>query len=291
MALVLHTNISSLTAQRNLRQSGNDTTRALGRLSSGLRINTAGDDAAGLAISNRMTSQVRGLNQAGRNTNDGISLTQTADGALSGMINLLQRIRELAVQSANVTNTDSDRESLQNEVAQLIEQYDHISNQTEFNGNRLLTGSFSGNLQVGSEVNQIIDLSIPDIRGDKVGGRTNFKDLDDTPIDSLVVHIAGSDNFAGGLINATLAGVPVPNVTWSAAHNNSVAKIEAINQISAETGVTAFSFGNGAVGDINVTEPTAMAGGGLIISAELTADSRFELVDKMIQTTKTYGVY
>ncbi|MBC6963237.1 MAG: flagellin FliC, partial [Nitrosomonas sp.] len=122
MPQIINTNIASLNAQRNLNVSQNSLGTALQRLSSGLRINSAKDDAAGLAISERMTSQIRGMNQAARNANDGISLAQTAEGALVEIGNNLQRIRELAVQSANATNSEDDREALQKEVTQLIDE-------------------------------------------------------------------------------------------------------------------------------------------------------------------------
>ena len=144
MALTINTNVASLNAQRNLGKSQGDLNKSMQRLSSGLRINSAKDDAAGLAISDRMTSQIRGLNQAVRNANDGISLAQTAEGALQESTNILQRMRELAVQSANDTNSDSDRQSLQSEVEQLQEELDRIAETTQFNGKNLLDGSMEG---------------------------------------------------------------------------------------------------------------------------------------------------
>src|SRR5690606_34014937 len=139
---VINTNSASLNAQRNLNRSQNALNTSLERLSSGLRINSAKDDSAGLAISERMTSQIRGLNQAARNANDGISLAQTAEGALGEIGNNLQRIRELAVQSANATNSSSDRQALQAEVNQLAAEIDRVATQTDFNGTKLLDGSF-----------------------------------------------------------------------------------------------------------------------------------------------------
>ena len=134
MALTINTNVASLNAQRNLGASQSNLNKSMQRLSSGLRINSAKDDAAGLAISDRMTAQIRGLNQAARNANDGISLAQTAEGALQESTNILQRMRELAVQSANDTNSASDRSSLNDEVGQLKAELDRIAQTTEFNG-------------------------------------------------------------------------------------------------------------------------------------------------------------
>lgn len=170
MALTINTNVSSLNAQRNLGKSQTDLARSMQRLSSGLRINSAKDDAAGLAISDRMTSQIRGLNQAARNANDGISLAQTAEGALQESTNILQRMRELAVQSANDTNSSSDRSSLQAEVAQLQSELDRIADTTTFNGKNLLDGSLGGaKFQVGANANQVISFSITSAKGSDLG--------------------------------------------------------------------------------------------------------------------------
>jgi len=141
MPQTINTNLSSLTAQRNASKTQNDLSTAINRLSSGLRINSAKDDAAGLAISERFTSQIRGLNQAARNANDGISLAQTAEGALGSIGSNLQRMRELAVQSANATNSASDRAALQQEVTQLASEVDRVATQTQFNGTNLIDGS------------------------------------------------------------------------------------------------------------------------------------------------------
>ncbi|RDI19536.1 flagellin [Pseudacidovorax intermedius] len=154
MASIINTNIGSLNAQRNLAASQNSLATSIQRLSSGLRVNSAKDDAAGLAIASRMDAQVRGMNVAARNANDGISLSQTAEGALAQIGNNLQRMRELAVQSANDTNTSSDRSALNNEYKQLALENDRIIKNTKFNGQELLTGaggtSGSFSFQVGS---------------------------------------------------------------------------------------------------------------------------------------------
>ena len=169
MAMVINTNISSLNAQRQLAGSANKLGTAMERLSSGLRINSAKDDAAGLAISNRMTTQVTGLNVAQRNANDGISLAQTAEGALSTIGNNLQRIRELAVQSRNATNSASDREALQKEVTQLKAEIDRVAETTAFNGTKLIDGSFTDQeFQVGANLGERI----------KVAGIANAKSTD-----------------------------------------------------------------------------------------------------------------
>ena len=160
MAQTINTNIASLTAQRNLNSTQSSLSTSLQRLSSGLRINSARDDAAGLAISERFSSQIRGLSQAARNANDGISLAQTAEGALKEVSNNLQRIRELAVQSANASNSSSDRAALQTEVAQLIQEVDRVAAQTTFNGSKLLDGTFSNKaFQIGAHSGETITMT------------------------------------------------------------------------------------------------------------------------------------
>lgn len=175
MAITINTNVASLNAQRNLSNSQSSLNTSMERLSSGLRINSAKDDAAGLAISDRMTSQIRGLDQAVRNANDGISVAQTAEGAMGEVTNILQRMRELSVQSANDSNSSADRASLQDEMDALVDEIDRIAEATEFNGRSLLNGT-GGSLsfQVGSEGgvnNRIsIDLSTLDMSADALGG-------------------------------------------------------------------------------------------------------------------------
>src|SRR5688572_10092438 len=161
MPAIINTNIASLNAQRNLNASQNSLATSLQRLSSGLRINSAKDDAAGLAISDRFTTQIRGLNQAARNANDGISLSQTAEGALGELAANLQRIRELAVQSANSTNSASDRATLDQEVQQRLAEIDRIASQTSFNGQKILDGTFgTASFQVGANVGETISLGL-----------------------------------------------------------------------------------------------------------------------------------
>jgi len=194
MAMVINTNISSLNAQRQLSASGSKLSTAMERLSSGLRINSAKDDAAGLAISSRMTTQITGLNVAQRNANDGISLAQTAEGALSTIGNNLQRIRELAVQSRNATNSSSDREALQKEVDQLTSEIDRVAKNTSFNGTKLLDGSFTEkSFQVGADVGERIDIA--KISNAQVGELTKLQQAkaDAVPTVSGAVTTSGSE--------------------------------------------------------------------------------------------------
>ncbi len=226
MPLVINTNVASLNAQRQLVQSGNDMNQAMERLASGRRINTAADDAAGLAISNRQTSQIRGLDQAIRNANDGVSLIQTAEGALDEVTNILQRMRELSIQSANGIYSEVDRSTLDAEVQQLKSEIDRIANSTTFNGQPLLDGSLGDvALQVGSEANQTIDLSIQGFStgslgsssGDLVGeqmenGLSDLTDLaggDELVINDVAISAlttATNVNQAMALINSDLDG-------------------------------------------------------------------------------------
>mgnify|MGYP000235110454 CR=1 FL=1 len=208
MASVINTNVLSLNSQRNLNKSQSDLGTSLQRLSSGLRINSAKDDAAGLAISDRMTSQIRGLTQAERNANDGISLAQTAEGALSQTGDLLQRMRELAIQSSNSTNSASDRASLQSEVDQLKQEIDRVSNSTEFNGLKLLDGSFtSQRFQVGANANQTINVSIE-------GSSTN--NLQDNQVSGINTASGGTYSSASGTTaSATFAALGGQTLTIS----------------------------------------------------------------------------
>ena len=241
MAIVVNTNVSSLNAQRNLVSTGSLQARSLQRLSSGLRINSAKDDAAGLAISDRMNSQVRGLNQAVRNANDGISLSQTAEGALQESTSILQRVRELAIQSANATNSASDRAALQGEVGQLISELDRIATTTSFNGIKMLDGTFSAKaFQIGSEANQTISLSVAGARSSSLGswGGVSASVVSAAVLDGTApVAWTASSTIAidGTSIGASVADANIAG--WSA--GSAAAKTAAINAKTVDTGVTA----------------------------------------------------
>ena len=185
MSMYISTNISSLNAQRNLANSGKSLDTSYTRLASGLRINSAKDDAAGLQISNRMTAQINGLDQGNRNANDGISLAQTAEGAMDEVTGMLQRIRTLAQQSANGSNSDDDRKALQKEVNQLGAEIDRISKDTTFAGTKLLDGKYTGTFQVGADANQTIGFDMT-----KAGAAQ-------TDISSTGFSIAGIASAAG----------------------------------------------------------------------------------------------
>ena len=206
MSTTINTNLASLTAQRNSMKSQNDLQTAIARLSSGLRINSAKDDAAGLAIADRFTSQIRGSNQAARNANDGISLAQTAEGSLASIGDNLQRIRELSVQSANATNSASDRASLQLEVTQLVSEIDRVATQTAFNGTTLLDGTFSSKVfQVGANVGQTITVgSIGSARSAALGASYSASVTGTAVLSTALV--AGAVSLNGVSIQAAVAG-------------------------------------------------------------------------------------
>jgi flagellin len=225
MAQVINSNISSLTAQRNLNKSQNSLATAMQRLSSGLRINSAKDDAAGLAIAERMSTQIRGFNQAMRNANDGISLAQTAEGALAETTNNLQRIRELAVQAANSTNSDSDRAALQAEVAQRLAEITRVAEQTQFNGTNLLDGSFTNqSFQVGANANQTISISsLVDARASSLGN--NILQKNGTVTNAVVTGsgtangmnaVAVGDNFTVSTTDAAGSVLTTSALTYDA---------------------------------------------------------------------------
>jgi flagellin len=262
MPQVINTNIASLNSQRNLNTSQTALATSLQRLSSGLRINSAKDDAAGLAISERFTTQIRGLNQAIRNANDGISLAQTAEGALVESGNSLQRIRELAVQSANASNSASDRAALNAEVQQMIAEIDRIATQTNFNGNRILntTGGFSATFQVGANAGEVISTTIDNVSTSQLGVSTNYGTISAENGSTFAARIRVQS--ANALSSATLNGSTLSDV---AAGNTAAQKVAAVNNSSS--GVTAFTYGNAAVGSGNAADGSgATAEGDLVIN-------------------------
>jgi len=232
MPQIINTNVASLNAQRNLNVSQSSLATSLQRLSSGLRINSAKDDAAGLAISNRFTAQINGLNQAARNANDGISLAQTAEGALGEITNNLQRIRELAVQSRNATNSASDRAALNTEAQQLKAEIDRVASTTTFNGVKLIDGSFTNQaFQVGANVGETITV------GNLVNAQSAALGT------STVAQVTGAVITAFGAITAgdlQVNGVSVGPIAADTNAANRAASISAaVNSISGTTNVYA----------------------------------------------------
>lgn len=199
MAQVINTNSLSLLTQNNLNKSQSSLSSAIERLSSGLRINSAKDDAAGQAIANRFTANIRGLTQASRNANDGISVAQTTEGALSEINNNLQRVRELTVQASNDTNSKSDLDSIQAEIKQRLEEIDRVSDQTQFNGVKVLAENKTLSIQVGANDNEVIKINLSEINSESlkldklsVSGTVAYKDAEDA--DSDPIELTGIDN-------------------------------------------------------------------------------------------------
>ena len=224
MPQVINTNITSLNAQRNLNVSDKAQSQAIQRLSSGLRINSAKDDAAGLAISDRMTSQIRGLNQAMRNANDGVSLGQVAEGALGAVGDALQRIRELSVQSANATNSSSDRAALNAEVTQLVGEITRIGDTASFNGLKILDGTYlNQQFQIGANAGQTLGVSLVDSRAVKLGATVKAS--------TEGVYTTGLDLTTGITLNGT--AIATTGLTTMSE------LINKINESQGTTGVTA----------------------------------------------------
>ncbi|MCB1935359.1 MAG: flagellin [Nitrosomonas sp.] len=276
MPQIINSNIPSLTAQRNLNMSQTSLNTSLERLSSGLRINSAKDDAAGLAISERMTSQIRGLNQAVRNANDGISLAQTAEGALGEIGNNLQRIRELSIQSANATNSASDRAALQAEVTQLTSEITRVASQTQFNGLNLLDGSFlSQSFQVGANANQTIDIkSIGDSRATALG--SNILTTNGTAMGTATA--AAADNTAGNGVTVEADLVLTNNKGATGAISYAVGSdaktiAAAINAAGSNIGITAEATNSASLGNISEAGTVSFTLNGNSVSATVTDTS------------------
>ncbi len=264
MAMTINTNVVSINAQRNLSLSGSQLGTAMQRLSSGLRVNSAKDDAAGLAIAERMNAQSRGLSVAARNANDGISLAQTAEGALGKVGDMLQRMRELAVQASNATNSKTDREALQAEVSQLISEIDRVAKTSEFNGTKLLNGSFAGAVfQVGAAAGDNITVGgLADATAAKLSnvayatGTIAASTATGTALGAMTLTLSG------GAIKAADA-VKIELGVASSATERQGQIVQAINSKTADTGVTAFLQDDGSI---------------KLMSNDVQADSDFALV-------------
>lgn len=262
MAATINTNIASINAQRNLALSGQSLNTTMQRLSSGLRVNSAKDDAAGLAIAERMNTQVKGLTVAARNANDGISLAQTAEGALGKVGDMLQRMRELAVQASNATNSASDRAALQAEVSQLAAEIDRVAKQTNFNGQKILDGSFAGAVfQVGANSGDNVTLgALADTRSSKISlvnyaHNTVSFDVNDNPTPAIKDYAV---EIPAGELKITIGSAPPQEVelelikpaTSSLERLGQV--VTAINNKSVDTGVTAYMSRDETTGDYKI---------------------------------------
>lgn len=312
MAMVINSNIMSLNAQRNLSMSQNEQNTAMERLTSGKRINSAADDAAGLSIANRMTSQINGLNQAVRNANDGASLIQTAEGALDESTNILQRMRELSIQSANGTYDSGNRGTLNAEVEQLVQELDRISETTAFNGQNILDGSLGKiDLQVGAEANQTIELNIGKMDSKSLGlgstsvdivGGENSLVADTTAVNNNDIMINGQsimavgETWTGGTddmdelidkINTNVNGVTASTVASATASDVGDGILA-----EGETFKVTVSKLDGTTTDIEVTDTENMdqlvdklnSEGGGLISASVTDDGKLSITAENVES-------
>jgi flagellin len=298
MAMTINTNIASLNAQNNLGKTQGILDKSLQRLSSGLRINSAKDDAAGLAISTRMAAQIRGLNQAVRNANDGISLAQTAEGAMQESTNILQRMRELAVQSANDTNSASDRANLQKEVSQLQAELGRIATQTSFNGQNILDGSFTAaKFHVGAFANQSITVSIGDASATSMGSRTVTSNANIGAL-TPAADLSG-DNGVAGQVLVVNGSASSGNLTVTAGDSAYDIK-NLINGASGTTGVTATAMTSvtldtmvaaGTVSfDLSSSNASGTVGTAVSISASVTTTDLSALATEINAVSATTGI-
>ena len=265
MGMFINTNTKALNTQRRLMKTGRLLDKSFQRLSSGLRINSAADDAAGLSIATRMQSQIRGINQAVRNTNDGISLAQTVEGALDESTNILQRMRELSIQAANDTNTLADREAMQAEVFHLKEELDRIAKTTRFNDTRVLDGSFAGSkFHIGYKANETVEVRAMDARVSILGRQARY--------DGQLVNSQALNNGDVIINNTTIRGtVPSDDVlSTSNSAGSAIAKAAAINDATQYTGVRA------------IVNKTAVSGNNSIGGVTLNSENYIVINDEMI---------
>lgn len=308
MALTINTNLFALNAERNLRRTESPLQRAMQRLSSGFRINSAKDDAAGLAIATRQQRQITGLSVAMRNANDGVSFAQTAEGTMDEMVNSLQRIYEIAEQAASY-NTSTDRSSMNEEVTKLVAELNRVVDQTRYNGEKFLNQSYSINIQVGVEVNETIAISTSNVSPNSFGVQSTLSDFSDTSTNrSAIASAVGSMTLraSSGLNgSATLAGYDLgAAISYSDTKNNSLTVINRVNEYTNSHNVTAFSFGNAYIATAtlaNNTGETAVNSGyltinGVSIASTATGSTAASaitsvMVDAINNKTSSTGVY
>jgi flagellin len=278
MAQVINTNISSLNAQRNLTTSQNSLATALQRLSSGLRINSAKDDAAGLGIAERMSTQIRGLNQAARNANDGISLAQTGEGALGEIANNLQRIRELAVQSANATNSSADRVALDAEVQQRLAEIDRVAAQTSFNGQKILDGTFgTAAFQVGANVGETISVGLAtSMRSTQIGKTADYV-MGAAYNSALNIGQQGTAVSANALAAGDLTIALGSGQAVSVGASASYVGTTGLGQINTSAYAKAAAINAAGVGGLTATADTTVQVAFTTIAATTTANDTYSL--------------
>jgi flagellin len=294
MGLFVNTNIRSINSQRSLNYSTKQLNRSFQRLASGKRINSAKDDAAGLSISTRFTAQIRGLNTAIRNTNDGISLVQTVEGALQESMSLLQRMRELSVQAANDINTDADRNSINFEVDSLIKELDRISDTTTFNNKKVLSGDFmQGYFHVGANADDVIEVNIRDARA-KALGRSAIRQTSVVSTNSL--DRASGDLLINGITIRTTSDTD-DKLSTSFSAGSAIAKASAINDMQKFTGVHARVLAteansNGDIVGGTLTNTSFIRINGEVLTSFVVEqdDADHELIDQINAVTDRTGV-
>ncbi|MGP7733910.1 flagellin [Oceanimonas smirnovii] len=294
MAITVNTNVTGMTAQRNLNQSSNALATSMERLATGSRINSAKDDAAGLQISNRLNSQVRGLGVAMKNASDGISIAQTAEGAMNESTSILQRMRDLALQSANGTNSDDDRKAIQKEVSALQNELTRIAETTSFGGQNLLDGTFgSRTLQVGANSNETIDLSLKSVAANKIGSQREVLTAGTASVglgaaNAAAADVSGDNGVAGGTF--TINGLEAKDVTVGAgASAKDIAK--EINNVSAKTGVSAEAKTTAVLSGLNEAGKVGFELNGVSVSANIsTATDLSSLADAINAKAAESGV-
>jgi len=272
MAQIINTNLASLNAQRNLSNSQTTLATAMQRLSSGLRINSAKDDAAGLAIADRLTTQIRGLDQARRNSNDGISLAQTAEGSLAQTGEILQRVRELSIQSANATNSATDRKALNDEVNQLVQEVNRVANTTTFNGLKILDGTYQGQqFQVGANANETIGVSIQGASATDL--KNNTVALQSGTVNDGLGQVTAAANSAAagngvGAQTLTIAGASGSSTVAVAANDQASAIASSVNAVVGSTGVAAKATTTATIGTVSASGTVSFSinGGGTATS-------------------------
>ena len=297
MGLFVNTNTAALNSGRNLNRSTRSLATSFERLSSGMRINSAKDDAAGLAISQRMTTQVRGINQAIRNTNDGISLAQTAEGALQETTSILQRMRELSVQAANDTNTANDRQSIQDEMNQLIDEIDRIGNKTTFNNQSILDGTYIGaKFHIGANFRENLSVTIGDARSGGLARSATYESAGDIQVEGGAQNILDNDVVVNGVtIRSTVGADDTLSTTLNDA--SAIAKAAAINDATEFTGVTAIVEKTEVVAAADITALTMDSTNNIVINGKIITGFRVEdndadnaLVNQINAVTDETGV-
>jgi len=299
MAMTVNTNVLSLTTQRSLNKTQSSLTTSMQRLSTGLRINSAKDDAAGLGITDRMTSQIRGLNQAVRNAGDAISLSQTAEGSMQEATNLLQRMRELAIQSANDSNSSADRANLQKEVSQLQQELNRIADTTTFNGKNLLDGTFSAQkFHVGSNANETISVTVTSIRGTDLGNQAVSANTHVGTALAAAADAAGGNGVAAQ--NLTVNGTASSGALGVSLNDAASDIATLVNGASGTTGVTATASNSVVIdglvvaGTVGFTLSSSNAGGtvgsAIAVSAAITTTDYSNLADAINAVSASTGV-